>query len=95
MLELARRLAIGGGRGAGAGAHLLLMIHDELLLEVPESRLHKVVPIVVGAMESVGFGMKVPFPVKVRVGRSWGTLEDYQSGRSCAPPAGVGAVGGG
>eukprot|EP00933_Yihiella_yeosuensis_P017389 TRINITY_DN14533_c0_g1_i1.p1 TRINITY_DN14533_c0_g1~~TRINITY_DN14533_c0_g1_i1.p1 ORF type:complete len:410 (+),score=91.99 TRINITY_DN14533_c0_g1_i1:108-1232(+) len=54
---------------------LLLQIHDELLLEVEESRLHEVREMVIGEMIKAGNHLSVPLQVKWRVGPSWGSLE--------------------
>ncbi|XP_030753991.1 DNA polymerase theta isoform X2 [Sitophilus oryzae] len=55
---------------------LTLHLHDELIYEVPEKYTRKVVEIVKNGMEhsTINFGH---FPVKVKVGKSWGELEEY------------------
>ena len=58
------------------GAYLVLQLHDELLYEVAEKHLKEVAKIVKREMESA-LEMSVRFPVKVKVGRSWGKLEPY------------------
>jgi DNA polymerase-1 len=49
---------------------MLLQVHDELLLEVPASRLDAVKGTVRDAMEHV-FPLRVPLKVDVRDGANW------------------------
>lgn len=65
MLEVDRRL-----RADGSRALMLLQVHDELLLEVPEAELDHVTALVRDAMENV-FELAVPLVVDVHVGRDW------------------------
>ena len=58
------------------GAYLVLQLHDELLYEVAESDLREVAGIVKHEMENA-LEMTVKFPVKIKVGHSWGKLEPY------------------
>jgi DNA polymerase I len=58
-------------RRIGSGARLVLQIHDELLLDVPEEEVERVVAEVREAMEGAG-GLDVPLVVEVGVGRTWG-----------------------
>ena len=60
------------------GAYLVLQLHDELLYEVAEKDLKEVARIVKHEMENA-LEMSVRFPVKVKVGPSWGKLESYSS----------------
>ena len=63
------------GRGV-RGAYLVLQLHDELLYEVGESDLSHVARIVKQEMESA-LRLTVRFPVKMKVGTSWGNLTEY------------------
>jgi DNA polymerase-1 len=63
MLELDRRLV-------GSAARVLLQVHDELLLEVPEAELATVKPLVKQVMSSAA-QLVVPLVVDVGHGRSW------------------------
>ncbi len=58
-----------------SGAYLVLQLHDELLYEVCETDLDQVTGIVQHEMENA-LRLSVQFPVKVKVGPSWGRLED-------------------
>lgn len=55
---------------------LLLQVHDELVLEVPNSEVEAVTELVRNAMEGAGIlpdgtPMKVPLRVDLRCGHSW------------------------
>lgn len=53
---------------------LVLHLHDELLFEVNRKYLSKTAHLLKKCMESVS--LSVPFPVKLKIGESWGTLRD-------------------
>ena len=55
-------------------AHLLLQIHDELIVECEKSDVEKISEIMKTEMESV-HKFNVPIVVEVRSGKSWGELE--------------------
>ena len=65
MLEVRRRL-----RAAGLSARVLLQVHDELLLEVPEAELGRTQDAVREAMEQIG-DLGVPLRVDVHDGANW------------------------
>ena len=65
MLELPGRF-----RAAGLEARMVLQIHDELLVEVPEAQVEATVAIVRERMEHV-VALNVPLLVDVGVGASW------------------------
>jgi len=56
-------------------AHLVLQLHDELLYECVETKTDQVVNTVSHEMTAALKGARVEFPVKVKVGHSWGTLQ--------------------
>jgi DNA polymerase-1 len=65
MIRIARRL-----RDEGRGARLVLQVHDELLLEVPEPEVSKVRELV--RAEMVGaYDLDPPLAVDVGVGDNW------------------------
>jgi DNA polymerase-1 len=66
MVDLYRRL-----REEKLGARILLQVHDELVLEVPDEELDKVEALVLDTMEQV-HPMEVPLKVDLKCGRSWG-----------------------
>jgi DNA polymerase-1 len=60
-------------RELGARGHrsrMILQVHDELLLEVPEEELGVVAPLVIGTMESA-YTLDAPLKVDAKVGNSW------------------------
>ncbi len=65
MIAVDRRL-----RDEQPGAHLLLTVHDELVLEVPEEQVEAVAAIVKAEMEGVA-DLKVPLEVEAGWGKSW------------------------
>jgi len=69
MVAISHRLAEGGYR-----ARLLLQVHDELVLEVPDDELPAVSALVRDAMEGV-VDLGVPLRVGLKSGRSWGDIE--------------------
>jgi DNA polymerase I len=67
MLRVERAL-----RDAGLAARMVLQIHDELLLEVPERELERALPLVRSAMEGAAT-LDVPLTVDVGCGKTWAT----------------------
>jgi DNA polymerase-1 len=57
-------------RDAGLAARMLLQVHDELVLEVPEAEVEATAALVRRVMESVAT-LRVPLAVEVGTGRSW------------------------
>lgn len=65
MIDLSKGLEEGGFR-----SRLLLQVHDELVLEVPEDEVDRASELVRTTMESV-YPLDVPLKVDVAVGKSW------------------------
>jgi DNA polymerase theta len=67
----------GGGAFPPGAARPVLQLHDELVLEVDLGWVREVGSAVRDAMEGVAgvFGLRVPLPVRVSVGRAWGEME--------------------
>jgi DNA polymerase-1 len=57
----------------GMMSRMLLQVHDELLLEVPEGELAEVAGLVVREMKNA-LELSVPLEVEVKRGRSWGEM---------------------
>ncbi len=57
---------------------ILLQVHDELLLEVPESELAATQAVVLEAMEHA-YPLKVPLKVEVVVGENWGDMVEWEA----------------
>ena len=65
MLAVHRRLA-----AEGRAARILLQVHDELILELPEAEVDTVRPIVTEEMERV-IELVVPLKVDIGIGKNW------------------------
>ncbi|KAG1658665.1 hypothetical protein FOA52_007871 [Chlamydomonas sp. UWO 241] len=63
-------------RIAGRAA-MVHMVHDEFLFEVRSDAVPEVARVIKGVLESVA-QLRVPLPVKLQLGRSWGELEEYK-----------------
>lgn len=59
---------------SGLGARMLLQVHDELVLEVPENERDETVQVVRGVMESA-YPLSIPLVTEARWGHNWGSLE--------------------
>jgi DNA polymerase-1 len=59
----------------GYRSRLLLQVHDELVLEVPEDELEAIRPLVVDTM-SEAFPLAVPLKVDASIGRNWLELKE-------------------
>lgn len=57
-------------------ARMILQVHDELVLEVPEDELPRVVPLVVEVMESA-FSLDAPLVAEASVGLNWAEMEPW------------------
>ncbi|HRN51268.1 MAG TPA: DNA polymerase I [Anaerolineales bacterium] len=56
------------------GARMLLQVHDELVLEVPETELAETAALV-GREMSNAYELNVPLQTEVKVGKNWGQME--------------------
>jgi DNA polymerase-1 len=60
----------------GLRSRLILQVHDELVLEVPENELEEVGPLVIETMEGA-YALDAPLKVDAKVGRNWLDMEEY------------------
>ena len=60
-------------RDKGMASRMLLQVHDELVLEVPEVELAEAAGLVVPEMKHA-VELSVPLEVELKVGRSWGAM---------------------
>jgi DNA polymerase-1 len=59
---------------AKLGGHMLLQVHDELVLEVPEDQIEKTAAVVSAEM-SAAYELKVPLATDMRWGKNWGQMQ--------------------
>ncbi|MEZ4617672.1 MAG: DNA polymerase [Caldilineaceae bacterium] len=67
-------------QSGGFEARMLLQVHDELVLEVPNAERAAIVDLVCEVMESA-YTLDVPLRVDVEAGPNWYDLEDVYSHR--------------
>ncbi len=60
---------------AGLRARMLLQVHDELVLEVPQGELGKTAREVRQVMESA-YPLDIPLSTEARSGLNWGVMKD-------------------
>lgn len=70
MLRVAEALP-----AAKLSGRMLLQVHDELVLEVPEDELQATARVVTEAMTSA-YELKVPLATEMRFGKNWGQMEN-------------------
>jgi len=75
MIRLTPRLA-----AAGLKARLILQVHDELLLEAPESEVAELLPLLIETMEGA-LALDVPLTVEAKTGLRWDEMQRW-SGRA-------------
>ncbi len=73
LIKLAMNKVAKSLKGAGCRARLILQVHDELILEVPEGELTEVTKILREGMENVA-ELRVPLLVDVETGKSWSDI---------------------
>lgn len=61
-------------REGGYVARMLLQVHDELMLEVPDEEIERVAQLVRTMMETVYPELRVPLEVNIEAGTNWDTL---------------------
>ena len=74
IMKVAMRHVYDGLRKGDYRARLLLQVHDELVLEVPEQELAPVAALVREKMSSA-FDLVVPLKVDIKVGQDWYDME--------------------
>jgi DNA polymerase I len=77
MIELNKIIAERWGLHADASVKMLLQVHDELVFEVKKGFASAIVPIIREKMEGA-IKLRVPVKVDIRIGRSWGELENVE-----------------
>jgi DNA polymerase-1 len=59
---------------AKLNGHMLLQVHDELVLEVPEDELDQTAKLVSQEMSSA-YQLKVPLQTEIKTGKNWGQMQ--------------------
>jgi DNA polymerase-1 len=72
MIAVADQLTRSGLKG-----RILLQVHDELVLEVPENEVNKTIKLVKSAMEDV-YSLEIPLTTEAQYGPDWGSLVKYK-----------------
>ncbi len=75
MVKIQEKFSASGGKD-NKEVRLLLTIHDELLFEIKDSLVKRVVPEISKIMESA-YELEVPIKVDAKVGKNWGELEKH------------------
>jgi len=70
LVRLDRSLAAGGLR-----SEVVLQVHDEVILEVPEDEAESVTALVVEEMQGA-FELRVPLEVNISFGSTWADAKD-------------------
>ena len=73
IMKLAMIKVASALKDAGLHGHLLLQVHDELVLECPENELKETVKIVRTMMENA-YNLVIPLKTEARFGHDWGDL---------------------
>jgi DNA polymerase-1 len=73
VMKLAMIQVPGALHKAGLSARLLLQVHDELVLEVPEAEIEKTARLVQHVM-SEAYALDIPLETEARIGKNWGVL---------------------
>jgi DNA polymerase-1 len=68
MIEVDQQL-----KSSQYSAKILLQVHDELVLEVPEKEIQEVIGLVQSAMEGV-YSLEIPLTTEARSGKNWGSM---------------------
>ena len=76
MVDVDRKIRTHAVLGRRESCRIILQIHDELLFEVRRECVQEAAALVARTMENAWEGLRVPLRVAVRVGTSWGALNE-------------------
>jgi DNA polymerase-1 len=65
-------------KAAGLKGKMLLQVHDELVLEVPEKEVRETAHIVQDTMANA-YPMSIPLSTEARYGKNWGDMQDLEA----------------
>jgi DNA polymerase-1 len=77
VLKVAMRRLWQELRSRDLSSRMILQVHDELVLEVPEDELRPVASLVIEIMEGA-YDLDAPLKVDAKVGRNWLEMEEYR-----------------
>jgi DNA polymerase-1 len=77
MIELHHLVAARWGLQPDAEVKMLLQVHDELVFEVKRGLGNEIAKLLKEKMEGT-IKLRVPVKVDVRIGKSWGELENFE-----------------
>jgi DNA polymerase-1 len=77
ILKVAMRQLWNEMRSRELRSRMILQVHDELVLEVPEDELRQVAPLMIQVMEGA-YELDAPLKVDAKLGRNWLEMEDYR-----------------
>ncbi len=66
-----------GLKEEGLASRMILQVHDELVLEVPEGEVEAVATLVRETMEGA-YDLRAPLKVDIKVGKNWEEMEEYK-----------------
>ena len=76
IMKLAMIAVAGKLEESDLSGRILLQVHDELVLEVPESEINKTIKLVKSAMEDV-YSLEIPLTTEAQYGADWGSLVKF------------------
>ncbi len=74
IMKLAMLRIPGALREAGLKGQMLLQVHDEIVIECPETELKQTAQVVQNAMETA-YPLSIPLSTEARSGKSWGAMQ--------------------
>lgn len=74
IMKIAMLKIPGALKLAGLQGQMLLQVHDEIVLECPQSELEKTAQVVQKTMEEA-YPLSIPLSTEARAGRSWGAMK--------------------
>ncbi len=74
IMKLAMLRIPGALKDAGLRGKMLLQVHDEIVIECPQSELQQTAQVVQQMMETA-YPMEIPLSTEARSGKSWGAMQ--------------------
>jgi DNA polymerase I len=77
IMKMAMLRIPGALKEAGLKGQMLLQVHDEIVIECPETELNKTAQVVQNTMETA-YPLSIPLSTEARSGKSWGAMQVMQ-----------------